>query len=140
LPQLREEHQSEKGEIVLVVEDEHVVRSLVVDVLNGLGYRTLEASDGAAALRVLQSDARIDLLVTDVGLPIMNGRQVYDAVAAARPQMKVLFMTGYAENATLATGFLQPGMEMMTKPFAMEQLATRIRRMLKPAEEGDNGR
>jgi signal transduction histidine kinase/GAF domain-containing protein/ActR/RegA family two-component response regulator len=130
LPQLRPEHQSEQGETVLVVEDEPVVRALVIDVLNGLGYRTLQAGDGAAALRILESDARIDLLVTDVGLPIMNGRQVYDAAAVKRPDLKVLFMTGYAENATLNKGFLQPGMEMMTKPFAMEQLATRIRRML----------
>jgi signal transduction histidine kinase/CheY-like chemotaxis protein len=135
LPQLRAEHQSQQGEIVLVVEDEDVVRSLVVDVLDGLGYATLQAADGAAALRILQSDARIDLLVTDVGLPIMNGRQVYDAATVTRPGLKVLFMTGYAENATLAQGFLQPGMEMMTKPFAMEQLATRISRMLKPRED-----
>jgi signal transduction histidine kinase len=130
VPQLREEHQSQLGETILVVEDEAVVRALVLDVLSGLGYRTLEAADGAAALRMLQTDARIDLLVTDVGLPQMNGRQVYDAAVATRPDLKVLFMTGYAENATLAHGFLQPGMEMMTKPFAMEQLATRIRRML----------
>jgi CheY-like chemotaxis protein len=131
LPQLRPEHQSEQGETVLVVEDEAVVRALVIDVLSGLGYRTLEAGDGAAALRILQTDARLDLLVTDVGLPLMNGRQVYDAAAVTRPDLKVLFMTGYAENATLAKGFLQPGMEMMTKPFAMEQLASRIRNMLK---------
>ncbi len=131
LPQLRPEHQSEQGETVLVVEDEAGVRALVIDVLTGLGYRTLEAGDGAAALRILQSDARIDLLVTDVGLPVMNGRQVYDAAAVKRPDLKVLFMTGYAENAAVNKGFLQPGMEMMTKPFAMEQLATRIRRILK---------
>jgi signal transduction histidine kinase len=133
LPQLRAEHQSRQGETVLVVEDEAVVRALVVDVLAGLGYRTVEAADGAAALRILQSDARIDLLVTDVGLPIMNGRQVYDAAVATRPGLKVLFMTGYAENATLAKGFLESGMEMITKPFAMEQLASRIKRMLRPA-------
>jgi signal transduction histidine kinase/ActR/RegA family two-component response regulator len=135
VPQLRAEHQSRQGETILVVEDEPVVRALVLDVLDGLGYRTLEASDGAAALRILRTDARIDLLVTDVGLPQMNGRQVYDAAVATRPDLKVLFMTGYAENATLAQGFLQPGMEMMTKPFAMEQLATRIRKMLRPEDE-----
>jgi CheY-like chemotaxis protein len=102
----------------------------VVDVLGGLGYRTIEASDGPSALRILESKARVDLLVSDVGLPGMNGRQVYDAAIASRPDLKVLFMTGYAENAALSKGFLQPGMELITKPFAMEQLASRIRRML----------
>jgi signal transduction histidine kinase/CheY-like chemotaxis protein/GAF domain-containing protein len=129
-PQIGEQHQTQQGEVVLVVEDEPVVRALVVDVLTGLGYRILEAGDGAEALRILQGNARIDLLVTDVGLPKMNGRQVYDAAVVTRPGLKVLFMTGYAENATLARGFLQPGMEMITKPFSMEKLASRIQRIL----------
>ncbi|MFE8645982.1 ATP-binding protein [Sphingomonas sp. NCPPB 2930] len=130
LPQLRDDHRSEDGETLLVVEDEPVVRALVLDLLQGLGYRTLESPDGAAALRILQGPQRVDLLVTDVGLPGMNGRQLYDAAVATRPDLKVLFMTGYAENATLANGFLQPGMEMITKPFAMEKLATKILKML----------
>jgi signal transduction histidine kinase/ActR/RegA family two-component response regulator len=130
VPQIGEEHQSLRGEVVLVVEDEPVVRSLVIDVLVGLGYRTLEAADGAAAMRILESKQRIDLLVTDVGLPVMNGRQVYDAAAATRPGLKVLFMTGYAENATLSNGFLSPGMEMIAKPFSMEKLARRISGLL----------
>ena len=130
VPQLGEEHQSLHGEVVLVVEDEAVVRSLVIDVLVGLGYRTLEAADGGAAMRILDSKQRIDLLVTDVGLPVMNGRQVYDAALATRPGLKVLFMTGYAENATLGNGMLAPGMEMVTKPFTMEKLARRISRIL----------
>ncbi|MCG2594459.1 response regulator [Ramlibacter sp. XY19] len=126
VPQLGEEHQSLHGEVVLVVEDEAVVRALVIDVLAGLGYRTLEAADGADALRILETGQRIDLLVTDVGLPVMNGRQVYDAAVATRPGLKVLFMTGYAENATLGKGLLAPGMAMITKPFSMEKLASRI--------------
>jgi signal transduction histidine kinase/CheY-like chemotaxis protein len=130
VPQLGEEHQSMHNEVVLVVEDESVVRSLVIDVLAGLGYRTLQAVDGGAALRILESGQRIDLLITDVGLPVMNGRQVYDAAVATRPGLKVLFMTGYAENATLAKGFLGPGMEMITKPFPLEKLARRISRLL----------
>ncbi|KQM80039.1 ATP-binding protein [Xylophilus sp. Leaf220] len=130
VPQLRDDHRSEDGETLLVVEDEPVVRALVLDLLQGLGYRTLEAPEGAAALRILQGPQRVDLLVTDVGLPGMNGRQLYDAAVATRPGLKVLFMTGYAENATLANGFLQPGMEMITKPFAMEKLATKILKML----------
>jgi signal transduction histidine kinase len=129
-PQLGEAHQSLKGEVVLVVEDEAVVRALVIEVLVGLGYRTLEAADGGAALRILESKQRIDLLVTDVGLPVMNGRQVYDAAAQTRPGLKVLFMTGYAENAALGNGFLAPGMELITKPFSMEKLASQISRIL----------
>jgi signal transduction histidine kinase/ActR/RegA family two-component response regulator len=131
LPQLTKEHESEHNEVVLVVEDEPVVRALVIEVLAGLGYRTLEAATGPAALAILQSKQRIDLMVSDVGLPGMNGRQVYDAAEAARPDLRVLFMTGYAENATLANGFLKPGMEMVTKPFSMEQLAVRIQRILR---------
>jgi DNA-binding response OmpR family regulator len=65
--------------------------------------------------------------VTDVGLPGINGRQLADQARVTRPELKVLFITGYAENATLANGFLEPGMEMITKPFAVEALATRIR-------------
>jgi PAS domain S-box-containing protein len=118
------------GETVLVVEDETSVRELVVDVLNDLGYRALEAVDGPSSLQILRSSARIDLLVTDVGLPGMNGRQVADIAREHRPDLKVLFITGYAENAAMANGFLAPGMEMVTKPFAVEALASRIRDMI----------
>ncbi|MGO4573245.1 PAS domain S-box protein [Microvirga sp. 2TAF3] len=122
--------QSGSGEIVLVVEDEPVVRSLIVDVLKELGYHALEAADGPAGLKVLRSKRRIDLLVTDVGLPGMNGRQLADAAREHRPDLKVLFITGYAENAAMASGFLDPGMEMITKPFAVDGLAKRIREMI----------
>jgi CheY-like chemotaxis protein len=130
LPALGDEHQTLDGELVLVVEDEPVVRSLVVEVLHELGYRTLEAADGPAALRMLETDVRIQLLVTDIGLPGLNGRQVADAARVTRPDLKVLFMTGYAENAALANGFLEPGMQMITKPFALEALGTRVKEML----------
>ena len=115
---------------MLVVEDEPVIRDLIVEVLQDLGYRALEAADGPSGLKVLQSRERIDLLVTDVGLPGINGRQLADQARVTRPDLKVLFITGYAENATLANGFLDPGMEMITKPFAIEALATRIRSMI----------
>ncbi len=108
---------AERGETVLVVEDDPTVRSLVIEVLHELGYRTLEAGDGTAGLRHLQSDAHIDLLVTDVGLPGLNGRQLADQARLVRPALKVLFMTGYAENATFGNGHLGPGMQMITKPF-----------------------
>jgi PAS domain S-box-containing protein len=119
------------GETVLVVDDEPTVRMLVTEVLEDLGYTAIEAADGPAGLRVLQSDARIDLLVTDVGLPGgMNGRQVADAGRAMRPDLKVLFITGYAENAVLSHGHLDPGMHVLTKPFAMEVLASRIKDLI----------
>jgi PAS domain S-box-containing protein len=119
------------GETVLVVEDEPVIRDLIVEVLQDLGYRALEASDGPSGLRILQSRRRIDLLVTDVGLPGLNGRQLADQARERRPDLKVLFITGYAENATLANGFLDPGMEMITKPFAVDALATKIKAMIR---------
>jgi CheY-like chemotaxis protein len=121
---------AEAGETVLVVEDEPVIRDLIVEVLQDLGYRALEAPDGLSGLRILQSRKRIDLLVTDVGLPGLNGRQLADQAREKRPDLKVLFITGYASNATAANGFLEPGMEIITKPFAIEALATKIRSMI----------
>jgi CheY-like chemotaxis protein len=99
-------------------------------VLNDLGYRALQADDGPTGLKILQSGERIDLLVSDIGLPGMNGRQLVEAAREQRPDLKVLFITGYAENAALANGFLLPGMEMVTKPFAVDALAARIRDMI----------
>jgi CheY-like chemotaxis protein len=120
-----------QGETVLVVDDEPTVRMLLAEVLDDLGYTAIEAADGAAGLTVLQSDARVDLLVTDVGLPGgMNGRQVADAARLIRPDLKVLFITGYAETAVLSHGRLEPGMHVLTKPFAMEGLASRIRDLI----------
>ena len=122
------------GETVLVVDDEPTVRMLVVDALHELGYVAIEAADGANGLKILQSDARIDLLITDVGLPAgMNGRQLADAARTARPGLKVLFITGYAENAVLSHGHLDPGMHVLTKPFAMDILADRIRGLIASA-------
>jgi CheY-like chemotaxis protein len=119
------------GESVLVIDDEPTVRLLLVDTLQDAGYRVLEAGDGPSGLKILQSETRIDLLLTDVGLPGgMNGRQVADAARALRPNLKVLFITGYAENAVLGNGHLDPGMQVVTKPFAMDALANRIRDMI----------
>jgi len=121
---------AQDGETVLVIEDETSVRELVIEVLHDLGYRALQAADGPSGLKILQSGDRIDLLVTDMGLPGLNGRQVAEAAREQRPDLKVLFITGYAENAALAHGFLAPGMEMVTKPFAVDALAARIRDMI----------
>ncbi len=120
------------GQTVLVVEDEALVRLLIVDVLDELGYKAVEASDGPSGLRILQSPQRVDLLITDIGLPGLNGRQVADAARLLRPDLKVLFMTGYAENAAITKGILSPGMQMITKPFAMDALTKRIRELLQP--------
>jgi len=125
--ELTSRHVANPGETVLVVEDESVVRGLIVEVLSDLGYNALETADGPSGLDLLRSRRRIDLLVTDIGLPGLNGRQLAEAGRQIRPDLKVLFMTGYAENAALASGFLEPGMSMITKPFAMEVLATKIR-------------
>jgi len=122
---------SRNSETVLVVDDEPTVRMLISDILEELGYVAIEAADSVAGLKVLQSDARIDLLVTDVGLPGgMNGRQMADAARVTRPDLKVLFITGYAENSVLGNGRLAPGMAVMTKPFPVEIMASRIKQMI----------
>jgi signal transduction histidine kinase/CheY-like chemotaxis protein len=120
-----------EGETVLVVDDEPTVRMLVAEVLQELGYTAIEVADGSAGLQVLRSDQRIDLLITDVGLPgAINGRQVADGARAVRPDLKVLFITGYAENAVVGNGHLEPGMQVLAKPFPMEALATRIKDLM----------
>jgi CheY-like chemotaxis protein len=122
---------SAAGETVLVVDDEPTVRMLVADVLNEPGYVAVEAGDAAAGLAVLWSERRVDLLVTDVALPGgTNGRQLAEAARSARPGLPVLFITGYAENALVGNGQLEPGMQVMTKPFAVDALAKRIRGLL----------
>ncbi|WAH55529.1 ATP-binding protein [Pseudomonas silvicola] len=120
-----------EGETVLVVDDEPSVRVLVMEILEELGYHALEAADGPSGLRVLESSARIDLLVSDVGLPgNMNGRQMADAGRVIRPQLKVLFITGYAEQAVIGSGDLDANMHIMTKPFSVEGLAVRIKSLM----------
>jgi PAS domain S-box-containing protein len=118
------------GETVLVVEDEPVVRGVILEMLGDQGYRAIEAADGPSGLRLLRMNAQIDLLITDVGLPGMNGRQLADLARETRPDLRILFITGYAESVAIADGFLQPGMEMITKPFDLDHLSRRIRAMI----------
>jgi PAS domain S-box-containing protein len=119
------------GDTVLVIDDEEPIRMLIAEVLREAGYRVLEAADGPSGLKILQLSGRIDLLVTDVGLPgAINGRQVADAGRATRPDLKVLFVTGYAENAVVGNGHLDAGMAVITKPFAMASLASRVREII----------
>src|SRR5262249_51537172 len=120
------------GRTVLVVDDEPTVRMLVVDALGEHGCACLQAADGPGGVKILQSRASIDLLITDVGLPGgLNGRQVAEAARALRPELKVLFITGYAENAVFNHGHIERGMELLTKPFAVDALIARVERMLR---------
>jgi nitrogen-specific signal transduction histidine kinase len=121
----------EKSVAVLVVEDEPAVRMIIVELLSDRGYTVLEAHSGRSGLNILQSGARIDLLLTDVGLPGgMNGRQLADAARELRPGLKVLFLTGYAESSAVRNGRMEPGTEVMTKPFELAVLAARVQDMI----------
>ncbi|MFL1553041.1 response regulator [Pseudomonas sp. D47] len=118
------------GETVLIVEDDPAVRVLVSAVLKELGYAFVEACDADTALPIIESDQRIDLLISDVGLPGMNGRQMAEIGRQMRPQLKVLFITGYAEHAAVRGGFLDPGMQLITKPFTFDLLTAKVREMI----------
>ena len=122
---------AQDGETVLIVDDESSVRMLITEVVADLGYAAIEAADSITGLKVLQSNAHIDLLITDVGLPGgLNGRQMADAARLARPKLKVLFITGYADNALVGKGALDAGMSVMTKPFPLETIGLRIRELI----------
>jgi CheY-like chemotaxis protein len=119
------------GERVLVVDDEPTVRIMVTEVLEDLGYHAVEAADGRAGLQILNSGLPIDLLITDVGLPGgMNGRQMADAARVQRPDLKVLFITGYAESSVFENGPTHEGMHVLTKPFSVDNLARRVRELI----------
>ncbi|WP_454188787.1 ATP-binding protein [Pseudomonas sp. ADAK2 TE3594] len=118
------------GETVLIVEDDPAVRVLVSAVLSELGYAFVEAGDADSAVPILDSGQRIDLLISDVGLPGMNGRQLAEIGRQYRPDLKVLFITGYAEHAAVRGGFLDPGMQMITKPFTFDLLTEKVREMI----------
>nr|WP_051415034.1 MULTISPECIES: PAS domain-containing protein [unclassified Pseudomonas] len=122
---------SERGETILVVDDEPTIRILLVEALSERGYSVIEAADSVAGLKVLRSDVHIDLLISDVGLPGgMNGRQMADAGRELRPGLKTLFITGYAANAAIGDGHLQPGMQVITKPFSVDSLTTRVQELI----------
>ena len=120
-----------EGETVLIVEDDPAVRVLVSAVLGELGYAFVEAADADSAVPILDSAQRIDLLISDVGLPGMNGRQLAEIGRQYRPNLKVLFITGYAEHAAVRGGFLDPGMQMITKPFTFDLLTAKVREMIR---------
>jgi PAS domain S-box-containing protein len=118
-------------ETILLAEDSDEVRRFAADALIDLGYRVIETPNGAAALKELDANGEIALLLTDVGLPDgMNGRQLADAALARRPALKVLFMTGYARNAIVHHGRLDPGVEVVLKPFTQAELGNKVRQVL----------
>jgi PAS domain S-box-containing protein len=117
-------------ESILVVEDEEDVLAFTATILRDLGYRVLTATDAESALAVLESEAGVDLLFTDVGLPRINGRQLADQARLRWPTLKVLFTTGYARNAIIHHGRLDPGVELISKPYSQSGLASKIRKIL----------
>jgi two-component system, NtrC family, sensor kinase len=125
-----ERFQHGSGETILVVEDDPNVRAYVVEALSGVGYRVVEAGDAEAALTIFASNAEIQLMLTDVVMPGMNGRALADAIRQSHPAVKTLFMTGYSRNAIVHQGRLDPGVSLIQKPFSQASLAARIRSLL----------
>ncbi len=120
----------EHAEIILVVEDEAAVRAFAVEALRELGYQVLEADGAAKALEILSAQPSISLLFTDVVMPDVNGKKLADEARRRRPDLKVLFTTGYTRNAIVHNGTLDAGVEMIGKPFTIEELAVKIRQVL----------
>ncbi|WP_293396201.1 PAS domain S-box protein [Phenylobacterium sp. RIFCSPHIGHO2_01_FULL_69_31] len=122
--------QGDERELILVVEDEPAVRQFSVDALIELGYRVLSADGAEQALRLIDSNPEITLLFTDVVMPEVNGRKLADEALRRRPELKVLFTTGYTRNAVVHNGVLDPGVELIGKPFTVDQLAAKVRAIL----------
>ena len=129
---MSKELETSGNQVILVVEDEFIIRMLIVEELRELGYQVYEAGDGNTALQQLQSLRQIDLLVSDIGLPGLNGRQLADAARVSRPNLPILFLTGYAEKAA-GQSFLEPGMQILVKPFKDEMLIAKVRELLEGA-------
>lgn len=119
-----------KGEHVLIVEDDPAVRALMTECLTELSYVVFEVENADAAIVILQSEQPLSLMVSDVGLPGMNGRQLAEIARHHRPELPVLFVTGYAANAAIRAGYLGTNMSMITKPFRFEELGGKVRDML----------
>lgn len=125
-----------QGQSVLVVEDDDAVRLLICEVLSDLSYKTIQFADADPAVRYLAGEAPIDIMVSDVGLPSMNGRQLAEVARRHRPELPILFVTGYAENAATKASFIGTNMDMISKPFAVEKLAAKISELM--ARQSDN--
>ena len=118
------------GECILLVEDDAEVRRYIAETLGGLGYKVLEADHAKQALQQLQSAASVALLLTDVVMPEMNGRRLAEEARTVKPDLKIIFMTGYSRNAIVHQGRLDPGVDLIQKPIASEQLAAIVRKVL----------
>ncbi|HEY7646850.1 MAG TPA: response regulator, partial [Hyphomicrobiales bacterium] len=123
-------HDRGAGQVILVVEDDADVRKLTVEMLKELGYTTLAAEDGHAALRLMEENPEIILLLTDVVMPIMNGRELADEAVRRSPELKVLFTTGYTRNAIVHNGVLDEGVHLIIKPFTLDGLAAKLKAMM----------
>jgi CheY-like chemotaxis protein len=121
-------------ELILIVEDDPDVRRLTVEMLEELNYATLQGEDGADALRLIESTPDIALLLTDVVMPKMNGRALADAAALIRPDLKVLFTTGYTRNAIIHNGVLDDGVNLLIKPYNIDDLSRKLHELFKDAE------
>jgi CheY-like chemotaxis protein len=134
VPALPEPQAAQEGETILVLEDEGLVRMLLVQTLESRGYRVIEAHEPQLALQALETEPKIDLLATDVGLPGMNGRQVAEIARRLKPGIPVLFLTGYAHNAALGEEPLGPRTQVLSKPFNSRALLAKINGMLESRE------
>ena len=123
-----------QGQAVLIVEDDESVRLIVREVLEELGYLAIDRPDAQTAIPLLASSQPLDLMISDVGLPGMNGRQLAEVARQHRPKLPILFVTGYAENAAIRAGFLGTNMAMISKPFAIPTLAAKIVEILEPGK------
>jgi CheY-like chemotaxis protein len=124
-----------QGETVLVVEDEEAVLELTHSMLVGLGYTVKSAGSPQEALRLAQEyDGEIDLLITDVIMPGMNGKDVAEKIGQARPAMKLLFMSGYTDDVIAHRSMLDPGVQLISKPFTIQQLSVKVRQVLEKKE------
>jgi CheY-like chemotaxis protein len=117
-------------EVILVVEDEPAVRNMSVDALRELGYTVVPAENATQALQQLDLQPSISLLFTDIVMPDMNGRRLADQAVERRPDLKVLYTTGYTQNAVIHNGTLDPGVAFLPKPFSLDSLARKVRQVL----------
>ncbi|MBV8972000.1 MAG: PAS domain-containing protein, partial [Sphingomonadaceae bacterium] len=129
-PPVRTAARSSGSELILVVEDDPAVRVVTVEALRELGYRVLEADGAVTALRLLEAHPAVALLFTDIVMPEVNGARLADAARAMRPGLKVLFTTGYTKNAMVHNGVVDPGVDLIGKPFTFEDLAAKVRDIL----------
>ena len=129
----------EQGEIVLVVDDEAAVRQVSVEALRELGYTVLEADCGEKALLLLEAHPDVAMLFTDIVMPDMNGRKLADAARVKLPALKVLFTTGYTRNAVVHNGTLDEDVHLIGKPFTVDELAAKMRRVLEDRPDAIEG-